>query len=513
MADSKSNIPRLSLATLGSARIGTTRFSYHRRHLRPRVVHLGLGAFFRAHGALFTEDVLAVQGGDWGIIGASLRRPDQRNRLTPQGCLYTTVENGANGQKARIVGCLLKVLVGPENPAALLDRLADGETAIVTLTVTEKGYCHDPASGRLNADHPEIRHDLEHPDAPRSAVGLITVALARRNAAGLPPFTVASCDNLPSNGVLLSRLVYEFASLRDDALAAWIERTVPFPSSMVDRIVPAEAPGDRSFVEQLTGLHDAAPVMHEPFRQWVLEDRFVDGVRPHWERAGAQFVSDVVPFERAKLRMLNASHSALAYLGYLAGHETIFDAVSDELFARFIKRFWRDDVIPILPAPPGLDLERYADQLFERYRNPAIRHRLWQIAMDGSQKLPPRLLSTVRDNLKQGRPFKLVALAVAGWMRYISGTDEAGAAIDVRDPLAIRLRERIDSAGTDPAAQVRALATLEAVFGNDLPGSEAFMAAVTEAFEALRRAGARTAMAIWLEADSAHFSRGARNGG
>jgi fructuronate reductase len=312
MAELKTSVPRLSLAMLGSARIGTARFSYDRRRLRPRVVHLGLGAFFRAHGDLFTEDMLADQDGDWGIIGASLKRPDQRDRLTPQDCLYTTVENGPNGRKARIVGCLLNVLLGPENPAALLDRLSDCETAIVTLTVTEKGYHHDPASGRLNADHLEIRHDLEHPDAPQSAVGLITAAFARRKAAGLPPFTVATCDNLPSNGVLLAGLVHEFALLRDDKLAAWIERTVPFPSSMVDRIVPAQAQGDLSLIEQLTGLHDAAPVMHEPFRQWVLEDRFVDGVRPPWERAGVQFVSDVAPFEHARHRVLNASHSALA---------------------------------------------------------------------------------------------------------------------------------------------------------------------------------------------------------
>lgn len=269
MPDLKTSVPRLSLATLGSARPGTVRFSYDRRRLRPRIVHLGLGAFFRAHGVLFTEDMLADYGSDWGVVGASLKRPDQRDRLMPQHCLYTTVENGPNGQKARIVGCLLGVLFGPENPPALLERLSDRETAIVTLTLTEKGYCHDPASGRLNANAPEIRHDLEHTDLPQSAVGLITAALARRKAAGLPPFTVATCDNLPSNGVLLAGLVHQFASLRDDKLAAWIERTVPFPSSMVDRIVPAEAEGDLSLIEQLTGLHDAAPVMHEPFRQWV----------------------------------------------------------------------------------------------------------------------------------------------------------------------------------------------------------------------------------------------------
>jgi fructuronate reductase len=211
MADFKTNVPRISLATLGLIPLGTAKFSYDRRRLRPRIVHLGLGAFYRAHGALFTEDALDAHGGDWGIVGASLKRPDQRNRLTPQGCLYTTVENGPNGQKARIVGCLLNVLVGPENPASLLNQLSDRETAIVTLTVTEKGYCHDPASGRLNTDCPEIRHDIDHPDAPQSAIGLITAALGRRKAAGLSPFTIATCDNLPNNGILLAGLVQEFA--------------------------------------------------------------------------------------------------------------------------------------------------------------------------------------------------------------------------------------------------------------------------------------------------------------
>ena len=487
---------RLSPAALRFAKEGTAWFTYDRKRLKPRIVHLGLGAFFRAHGALYTEDALAEEESDWGIIGVSLQRPDQRDRLAPQDCLYTTIENGLNGQKPRIVGCVLKVLVAPEDPTAVLDQLADDNTAIVTLTVTEKGYHHDPASGHLNTDHPEIRHDLEHPDTPLSAVGLITAALARRKASGLPPFTIATCDNLPGNGALLSGLVREFASLRDEKLATWIEHHVPFPNSMVDRIVPAQTPGDIALVEQLTGLHDAAPVMHEPFRQWVLEDRFVDGARPRWEQV--QFVSDVAPFEHAKLRMLNGSHSALAYLGYLAGHETIYDAVSDELFARFVQRLWSEDVVPILAAPPGMNLDYYANQLFSRYSNPAIRHRLRQIAMDGSQKLPQRLLSTIRDNLERKRPFKFVALAVAGWIRYVTGIDETGRPIDVRDPLAATLQERIASAGPDPVAQVRAIANVEAVFGEDLPANATFMTTVTEAYQALLRQGSRQAIAQQL---------------
>ncbi len=487
--------PRLSPATLASARPGTTRFAYDRARLKPRIVHLGLGAFFRAHGALFTEDVLTEGGGDWGIVGASLKRPDQRDRLMPQHGLYTAVEKGRDGDRARIVGCLLDVLVGPESPAALLDRLGAQETAVVTLTVTEKGYCHDPASGRLDTGHPDMKHDLAHPGEPRSAVGFLAEALARRRASGLGPFTIATCDNLPGNGMLLAGLVRDFAALRGDGLAAWIERNAAFPSSMVDRIVPAEAPGDIERVERLTGLRDAAPVSHEPFRQWVIEDRFVDGLRPPWEQAGVQFVTDVAPFEHAKLRMLNGAHSALAYLGYLAGYETIVEAVSDEAFASFIERFWRHDVIPVVREPPGMALASYAERLLQRFANPAIRHRTWQIAMDGSQKLPQRLLSSIRDNLRQSRPFPCLALAVAGWIRYVGGLDETGRAIDVRDPLAALLRERLVVAGPDPADQVRAIVAVKTVFGPDLPADPAFVAAVTEAYAALRRVGARAAVA------------------
>lgn len=486
---------RLSLSSVGSAHPSTRRFRYDRRALQPRIVHLGLGAFFRAHGALFTEDVLAEEGGDWGIVGASLKRPDQRDRLAPQDGLYTAVETGPGGRTARIVGCLIDVLVAAEDPDRLLRRIAAAETAIVTLTVTEKGYGHDPATGRLNPDHDDIRHDLEHPGAPRSALGFLVEALRLRRKAGSRPFTIATCDNLPANGKLLAGLARDFAALRDDRLAAWIEAEVPFPSSMVDRIVPAEAPGDAEEVQRLTGLDDRSPVTHEPFRQWVIEDRFVDGLRPRWDAAGVQFVPDVAPFEHMKLRMLNGSHSALAYLGQLGGYETIRDTVEDEAFAAFVRRLWTQEVIPVLPPPPGMDLNRYADDLLARYANPALRHRTWQIAMDGSQKLPQRLLATIRDSLRQGRPLPCLALAVAGWMRYVGGVDDAGQPIDVRDPLAALLRRRIEEAGPDPVRRVAALAAVEAVFGADLPADPVFMASVTRAYAALLRDGARGALA------------------
>lgn len=496
-----SPFPRLCAATLAAARPAAARFAYERGRLRPRLVHLGLGAFFRAHGALFTEEVLAGEsgaGGDWGIVGASLRHPDQRERLAPQDFLYTTVANDAAGPRARLVGCLLDVLVAPASPERLVARLAAPETAIVTLTVTEKGYCHDPATGRLDAAHPAIRHDLAHPEAPGSAVGLLVAALARRRGAGLAPFTVASCDNLPANGRLLGALVRDFAALGEPGLAGWIEREVAFPASMVDRIVPAAAPGESAWVAELTGLEDAAPVIHEPFGQWVIEDRFAPGGRPAWERAGVQFAADVAPFEHAKLRMLNGSHSALAYLGYLAGHESIGAAVADPLFARFLGRFWRE-VIPALTAPPGLDLAVYAASLLARYANPAIRHRTWQIAMDGSQKLPQRLLSTLRENLAHDRASPCLMLAVAGWMRYVGGRDEAGREIDVRDPLAADLRRRIEQAGPAPVDRVMALLGVSAIFGADLPADPRVAAGLTAACDALARRGARAAIAELLD--------------
>ena len=484
---------RLSPATLGKIRPGVALPGYDRTQLRPGIVHLGLGAFARAHLAEYTDDLLARQPGDWGIIGVSLKRPDQRDRLAPQGGLYTAVQRDGAQVSARIIGCLRAVLVAPEDPGAVVAAMADPACHIVSLTVTEKGYCHDPATGRLDPGHPDILHDLAHPDAPRSAIGLITAALARRRQAGRPPFTVLCCDNLPHNGALLAGLVADFAGRADPALAAWIAAHGAFPSTMVDRIVPAATDADLAAAAALTGLADAAPVSHEPFRQWVIEDRFVSGRRPAWESVGAQLVADVAPYEHMKLRLLNGAHSALAYLGYLAGHETIADTIADPCLARYVAHLWRDEIIPVVPAPPGVVLADYADQLRARFANTAIRHRTWQIAMDGSQKLPQRLLSTIRERLARGLPIPALALAVAAWIRYVGGTDEAGQPIDVRDPMAGELQTLLRQAGPDPEAQVHAMIGVRAVFGTDLAQSESFVAAITEAARRLKAMGARQA--------------------
>ncbi len=487
------NEARLRADTLNTAKPGTRRPGYDRARLTPGIVHLGLGAFFRAHGAEYTDDVLERNFGSWGIVGASLQRPDQRDRLKPQDCLYTLIERAPAGDKARIIGSLLDVVVARENPEILLRRMADPATKIVSLTITEKGYCHDPATGKLDQKHPDIVHDLAHPAAPRSAIGFVVEALRRRRDAGAAPFTVLCCDNLPSNGKLVGGFVSDFARLHDDTLASWIATNAAFPSTMVDRIVPAAADADLAAAKVLTGLTDEAPVAHEPFRQWVIEDAFVGGARPRWEEAGAQIVSEVAPFENMKLKLLNASHSALAYLGYLAGHETITETVSNPIFRQYVQKLWHREIIPVFPATPGMDLDAYVAALLVRYSNPAIRHRTWQIAMDGSQKLPQRLLGTIRARLQAGLPLPALALAVAVWMRYVGGIDEKGAPIDVRDPLAKLLREKLDAAGNDARARVAALLGVTAVFGDDLGHNAAFRDAVTSAYAALLATGAKAA--------------------
>ncbi len=458
------------------------------------IVHLGLGAFFRAFGAIYIEEAEALSGGDWGIIGVSLQSPRMRDQLAPQDFVYTAQELGPEGETLRQVEILRDVLVAREDPSAVLEAMANPDIRIVTLTVTEKGYCHDPASGRLNLDHPDIRHDLSE-DLPLSAPGFLVRALQRRRDAGLPPFTVLTCDNLPENGRLVRGLVLDFARAVDPALAEWIEAEGRFPSTMVDRIVPATKPEDVEALAEKTGNLDEAPVLHEPFRQWVIEDDFVtaygDNARPDLGKVGVELVKDVTAYEHMKLRMLNGTHSSLAYLGYLAGHETIADTVADSVFADYVKALWKREIIPSFSAPDGVDLNAYADALFQRYSNPAIRHRTWQIAMDGSQKLPQRILGTLRDNLAAGRHCPSLETAIAAWMIYVSGTDLAGAPIDVRDPLADELRS-LSASGATPGEKVAALLSVEQIFEPEL--AKAIRLDVEAAYIVLQADGVRTVL-------------------
>jgi fructuronate reductase len=481
---------RLCNATFARLPASIARPTFDRTTIATGIVHLGLGAFQRAHQAAYTDTLLASDP-RWGILGVSLRSAETRDALAPQDGLYCVATMDGRGASHRVIGALTGALVAPEDPAGLVARLADPAVGIVSTTVTEKGYSHDPATGSLRADDEDIRHDLANGHRPRTTLGTIVAGLKRRKELGVAAFTVLACDNLPANGHTLRGLVIRFAELLDVELGKWIAGEVRFPSTMVDRIVPATTDEDRARVAAALGVTDAWPVVAEPFSQWVVEDDFSMG-RPAWDQAGAQFVRDVAPYELMKLRLLNGAHSTLAYLGYLMGRETVSAAMQEPDIARLLDGMMRDEVTPTLPALDGIDLSAYRASLLERFRNPTLKHRTWQIAMDGSQKLPQRLLGTIRNRLAKNQPIDRLALGVAAWMRYVTGIDEKSQPIEVRDPLAARLRAIADEAGPVAARLAPALFAVREIFGSDLPADPRFTAAVEAALDKLFMLGART---------------------
>jgi fructuronate reductase len=442
--------------------------------VRPSVVHIGPGVFHRAHQAVYCDDVLATGSLSGGICAVSLRSAELHRALAGQGHLYTLLERGEGGDRARLIGAIGETVVAAGDPEAALRRLTDPAVQVVTITVTEAGYCSAGPSGPLDTSRPEIAHDLAHPAAPRSLPGLLVEALARRRAAGTAPLTVVSCDNLRANGPATRRVVGELAGHRGGDLASWIGGTVAFPSSMVDRMVPATTEDVRVLAARQTGKADAWPVVTEPFSQWVLEDRFPYG-RPPWERAGVELVSDVAPFEQVKLRILNGAHSALAYLGLLAGHATIADAVKDAVLRSAVEAMLRHEVVPTLAPPPGLDLPAYAARVLRRFANRPLVYATAKVAGDGSQKLPVRILGTVADRLAAGAGVERLALVVAAWAACVLGPRSGELA--VRDAELDRLLGSPSIPVHDAAAAVDRLLGLDAVFG-PLGRTPAFAGAV-----------------------------------
>lgn len=474
---------RLSLPALGSVP-ARYRPAADPRQRRVKIVHLGIGAFHRAHQAFYTEACA-----EWGICGVTQRSDAVVTQLAPQDCLYTLLVRPGDGG-AQVIGAVREVVFAGADPGEVTARIADPEVTVVSLTVSEKGYRHDPATGRLRPGDPEIAADLAG-RPPRTVVGQLAAGLAARQAAGAGPLTVVCCDNLPANGATLEGLTGQYVQRMPGGgrLAGWIAESVTFPATMVDRIVPAATDADRDAAARLLGVADHAAVVAEPFSQWVIEDRFA-AARPGWEKAGAQLVPDVAPYETVKLRMLNGAHSALAYLGGLAGYDFIAEAVADDLLAGYARRLMDADVAPALAPPPEVDLREYAGEVLRRFGNPALRHRTRQVAMDGSQKLPQRLLGTVRDRLAAGAEPVYAALAVAAWMRHIAtGRTEDGKPFPPDDPLAPLLGERLAAAGGDgPAAVVTALLGVSEVFG-DLGSSETLRDLLTSQLARLSRDG------------------------
>ncbi|MEU4237253.1 mannitol dehydrogenase family protein [Actinoplanes sp. NPDC026619] len=432
------------------------------------IVHLGLGAFFRAHQAVYTEDAMAAAGGDWGIIGVAPRSAKVIDALSAQDALYSVTTLAAEGRSARVIGALAGLRHAAADPAAVVALIADPAIKVVTLTVTEKAYRLDPATGRLLLDD-DLRGDLETDREPRTVPGLLIRGLAARRRADGGPIALVSCDNLPSNGHRLRGLVEYLATATGHF--DWVRDNVTFPGTMVDRIVPATTAETLAIAAAELGVRDEAGVHGEPYMQWVIEDDFPAG-RPAWDLAGAVFTGDPRPWELLKLRTLNGVHSAIAYLGAVAGQETISAALAMPGMAIAMRRFIAEDIAPSFDPPPGTTTIEYGEEVLHRFANPAIGHRTVQVAMDGSQKLPQRLLHTIRDRRRAGGTPRWGALAVAAWMRFVRGATDDGRPLPLDDPLAERIRRRLAAADPTPAGTVDALLGLDTIFGPELAGDE-----------------------------------------
>jgi fructuronate reductase len=475
---------RLSLAALRSSGRSP---ALDRGSLRTGAVHLGAGAFFRAHGALLTEDAMLATGeSEWGICAVTGRSARVWDQLAPQDGLFTVSERGPGSGPTRVVSSLREVLAGPRDPWAVVERIADPATRVVTLTVTEKGYRADPSTGRLDTRDEAVRADLEG-GPPRTPVGQITRGLQRRLLRDAGPVSVLSCDNLPENGRLTAALVRDFAQALPGAegepLLSWLAEQAAFPSTMVDRMVPATTAADIDRVRAETGLRDEAAVVAEPFRQWVIEDRFA-APRPRWETAGAHLTDDVVPWESAKLRVLNAAHSLLAYLGLAVGHATIAECAADEGVALAAHRLIHEEALPTLELPDGLDGRAYAASVLHRFANPALGHSTAKVAADGSQKFAPRLFPTARALLERGREPRWCALAVAAWAHHVHA--RRGRVEDPQaDALSALLPDRTDAGAVVPAL-LRAR-----FFPAELASNDVFGGLVRHWYEVIATADAR----------------------
>jgi mannitol 2-dehydrogenase len=465
--------------------------TYDRGKVTQGVVHLGVGAFHRAHQAMYHDRLLADGASEWGICGVGVLPADARMRdaLGPQDGLYTLVERSPDKDDGAVIGSITGYLLAPDDPEAVLEQMAAERTRIVSLTVTEGGYNISDVTGEFDPENPDVVHDLRSGEPPRTTFGLVAEALHRRRERGLAPFTVMSCDNLPHNGRLARMAFTTYAGLRDPGLADWMDQEVAFPNSMVDRITPATTDDDRRLVRERFGIEDRWPVVCEPFIQWVLEDDFRAG-RPAYEDAGVQVVGDVEPYELMKLRLLNASHQAIAYFGYLCGFELVHDAAQDEPMRRFLRAYMDREGTPTLPPVPGVDLGEYKDTLLERFSNPAVRDTIPRLCAESSDRIPKWLVPVIRRNLEQGGEVERSAAIVASWVRYAEGGDEHGRPIEVVDQRRDQVMELARRARDgDPDAFIRN----RDLFG-DLADSERFMKAYRRRLASLHERGARATL-------------------
>ncbi|MDR9861884.1 mannitol dehydrogenase family protein [Pseudomonas baetica] len=462
--------------------------AYSLRDTRQGIAHIGVGGFHRAHQAYYTDALMNTgEALDWAICGVGLRAEDRRARddLKEQDYLFTLFELGdSDDTEVRVIGAIRDMLLAEDGAQALIARLADPQIRIVSLTITEGGYCIDDSTGEFMAHLPQIQHDLEHPEAPTTVFGFLCAALEKRRGSGTPAFTLMSCDNLPHNGAVTRKALLAFAALRNQGLRDWIEQNVSFPNAMVDRITPMTSTAHRLQLADKHGVDDAWPVVCEPFVQWVLEDKFVNG-RPAWEKVGVQFTDDVSPYEEMKIKLLNGSHLALTYLGFLKGYRFVHETMNDPMFVRYMRAYMDLDVTPQLAPVPGIDLTDYKNTLVARFSNQAIADQLERVCSDGSSKFPKFTIPTINRLIADGRETKRAALVVAAWALYLKGVDENGDTYSIPDPRATFCQALV----ADDALMTDRLLAVEEIFGTAIPRSAAFVAAFEWCCNSLREVG------------------------
>lgn len=462
--------------------------AYRLSDTRQGIAHIGVGGFHRAHQAYYT-DALMNRGEalDWAICGVGLRAEDRRARddLKEQDYLFTLFELGdSDDTEVRVIGAIRDMLLAEDGAQALIDKLADPQIRIVSLTITEGGYCIDDSNGEFMAHLPQIQHDLAHPETPKTVFGFLCAALEKRRAAGIPAFTVMSCDNLPHNGAVTRKALLAFATLRNSDLRSWIDANVSFPNAMVDRITPMTSTAHRLQLADKHAVDDAWPVVCEPFVQWVLEDKFVNG-RPAWEKVGVQFTDDVSPYEEMKIKLLNGSHLALTYLGFLKGYRFVHETMNDPLFVHYMRAYMDLDVTPQLASVPGIDLSDYKDTLVARFSNQAIADQLERVCSDGSSKFPKFTIPTINRLIADGCETRRAALVVAAWALYLKGVDENGDTYIIPDPRAAFCQALVAEDGLI----TERLLGVEEIFGAAIPKSAEFVAAFEWCYNSLRDEG------------------------
>ncbi|KAK7416208.1 hypothetical protein QQX98_005406 [Neonectria punicea] len=474
--------------------------TYERNDVKEGIVHVGVGGFHRAHLAVYIDQLLQNHDQrDWAICGVGLRSNDaaMRDVLSAQDQLYTVIERSAKGSAAKIVGSINSFLFAPDDREAVIAKMAHPDTHIVSLTITESGYYYNENTHQLQAEHADIQHDLANENSPISTFGFLYAALARRHEQGLKPFTVLSCDNMQKNGSITRNMLESFARLRNPDLAKWIAEEGAFPNAMVDRITPSTSQDDIKSLAENFGIDDAWPVVTEPFMQWVVEDKFCDG-RPPFEKVGVQVVKDVhdvEQFEKHKLRLLNASHSAMAYPGQLAGFKYVHEVMEHPVYRKFVWQMMQEEVKPLLPDIPGVDIDKYCNTLMERFSNPTIMDQIPRVALNASGKIPQFIIPSIAEQIWVTGPFRRLCFVAGAWFRYINGVDDEGNSFEVDDPMREQLQALAKAGGNDP----RELLSIKMLFGDDLRGDKRFIDEVTAAMELIAKDGVMATLPKYVD--------------